>query len=355
MKTKMRLLLVLAAVAVRAAAPAWDPACDETRDGRYTFTKLGGSAAQPVTIGLCADAACSKTSAFATVREDTHSAPRPAGVARPYFVVERQGVKRTIGARHLALEGAYNFRDLGGLRTQDGKSIRWGQVFRSDSLDSLTAADYERLNVIGISLVCDLRTREERQTWPTTWKDASPMFLLSPVSEERNGSSRNNGLESALRSGNMSLEEGRQVFEQNYARMVLESAAKFGTVLRAIASSQAPSMFHCRGGRDRTGITAALLMQILGVPRQTILDDYVLSTVYLDQRPTPLVPAAASNSEADVRGAKLYAEVIQLQPRYIEAVFREISKKYGTFDRYRREALQLSDADAARLKTWLLQ
>jgi protein-tyrosine phosphatase len=149
------------------------------------------------------------------------------------------------------------------------------------------------------------------------------------------------------------LEQGRQAFEQFYTSIALDSAAKFGTVLRNIASSSGPALFHCQGGRDRTGITAAMLLEILGVPRQTILEDYVLSTVYLNERPT--APAAAPASEAEARAEKLYSEVIQLQPRYIAAVFQEIAAKHGSFDRYRRSALQLTDADVLRLKSRLLE
>jgi protein-tyrosine phosphatase len=208
------------------------------------------------------------------------------------------------------------------------------------------------LNAIGISLVCDLRTREERRTSPTEWKDGSPTFVLAPVSEDEKGNARSSNLLTTLQSGKVTLEEGRAIFETFYTETALASAAKFGTVLRAIANTDRPSMFHCQGGRDRTGMTAAFLLQILGVSRETILADYVLSTKYLNQRPAsaqqPLTPEQALISQR-------YAEVIELQPRYIEAIFTGINKKYGTFDRYRREALGLTDGDVRKLKTRLLQ
>ena len=344
-------LFAIAAIVFPAAAgDAWTPACDETRDGRYTFERLGGSRSRPVVISVCPDVQCVAQASLASVTADTYSAPTPRGIARPYFLVERQGEKRIIGARRLALEGAYNFRDLGGIRTVDGKSIRWGQVFRSDTLTRLTPADYARLNAIGISLVCDLRTREERKTDPTEWQQGSPVFVLAPVSENEKGASQNGTLTDALQSGKMSAEDGKKVFEQFYIRMVVDSAPKFGTVLRAIETWDRPSMFHCTGGRDRTGITAALLLNILGVPRETILADFVLSTQYLNERPTPAAPGAS-----DAQQAALYAEVVRLQPRYIEAVFNVIDQRYGSFDAYRRNALHLTDADVLALKARLLE
>jgi protein-tyrosine phosphatase len=345
-------LLALAAIVLQAATDTWTPACDETRDGRYTFERLGGSGGQPVIISLCPDVHCTSITRVASVTEDTYSAPMPAGLARPYFLVERQGEKRIVGARRLALQGAYNFRDLGGIETLDGKTIRWGQVFRSDTLTRLTSADYVRLNAIGIGLVCDLRTREERKTDPTEWQEGSPVFVLAPVSENDKGASQNSTLMNGLRSGNMSVEDGKKIFEQFYIRMVLDSAPKFGAVLRAIETADRPAMFHCTGGRDRTGITAAMLLDILGVPRETILSDFVLSTRYLNER-APATPAPAT--EAEAAQARLFAEVVRLQPRYIEAVFQAVDERYGSFDRYRREALHFSDADVATLKARLLQ
>lgn len=292
-----------ASVFLYAAGPvAWAPACDETRTGGYTFEKLEGSTAQPVKIYLCREVSCAGKTDFATVPADSYSAPAPPGVGRPYFMVERntngKREDRIIGARRLALEGAYNFRDLGGMRTADGKTVRWGQVFRSDTLTHLTAHDYERLNAIGISLVCDLRSREERKTDPTEWKDGSPVFVLAPVSEDSSGTSLDRTQMEKLRSGKLTLEEGQRIFEGFYVRMVFDSAAKFGSVLRAIETTDRPAMFHCTGGRDRTGITAALMLHILGVPNETIVADFVLSTKYLNENPTaPSIPGIQPGTE----------------------------------------------------------
>jgi len=339
--------LLVASIACHAAATgSWAPACDETRKGQYTFEKLGGSAQRPVRIYLCPEIKCASKSEFAAVPQDSYSAPMPAGLARPYFLVERhtesgRTENRVIGARRLALEGAYNFRDLGGMRTTNGKTVQWGQVFRSDTLTHLTSADYTRVNAMGISLVCDLRTRQERKTDPTEWQDGSPLFVLAPVSENDKGASQNGSLMDALRSGKTTVEEGRTLFEQFYNRMVFDSAPKFGAVLRAIETSDRPSLFHCTGGRDRTGITAALLLHILGIPKETIISDYVLSTRYLNEHLT--------------EQARLFTEVTELQPRYIEAVFKAIDQRYGSFDRYRREALHFTDADVAAVKIRLLE
>jgi protein-tyrosine phosphatase len=342
--------------APRRAAVAWSPACDETRTGKYTFDHLNGSSEHPVRIYLCSDVHCAHKSEFATVTQDAYAAPAPQGLPRPYFLVERQvegqaTEERVIGARRLALEGAYNFRDLGGIKTVDGKWIRWGQIFRSDGLSKLTPADYSRLNAIGISLVCDLRTRDERKTYPTEWHDGSPVFMLAPVSETSKGAP-DDDYDGTSPSPNRSIEDRKAAFERSYVQIAFDSAAKFGAVLRAIATSDGPSVFHCAAGRDRTGITAAMLLHILGVRDETIVSDYLLSTKYLEEAERPTPPPA---TEAEAREARAYSEVIRLQPRYIESVFKAIDQRYGSFDTYRRDALHFTDAEVAVLKARLLE
>jgi protein-tyrosine phosphatase len=356
MKRQLALtFLAFAAVSTVLAAQAWRPACDETRTGQYTFDGLNGSVPRPVHIYVCPDVHCASKSEFATVTKDSYSAPMPRDLARPYFLIERQEPghafeKRIIAARRLALEGAYNFRDLGGMETADGKWIRWGQVFRSDQLAKLTSADYKRLNAIGISLVCDLRSEVERKSDPDKWQNGSPVFLLASIGESDKQEENIHPL-AAFEDVSRSIEERKALFEQSYVDVTLNSAERFGAVIRTIASWDRPSVLHCAAGRDRTGMTAALLLRTLGVPHEAIVSDFLLSTRYLDEAPAEPTPA----SEAEARQLRELLEVLQLQPRYIEAMFKTIDERFGSFDKYRREAMHVSDTDVARLKARLLE
>ncbi len=328
------------------ATATWDPQCDESRNGTYQFQSLGGSREVPVQIFECASPSCAQPSLIAKVEAHTFSLPKPHDVDRPYFLVTRAGVRRMIAARRLVLEGAYNFLDLGGIEKSDVKRTRWGQIFRSDALEHLTIPDYKRLNGLGILLVCDLRTREERKSAPTEWAEASPVFVLAAVSETAQGSSRNDELMDALRSGKLSVDAARDVFEGFYVKTILDSATTFGVVLRALETAGSPAMFHCTGGRDRTGMNTALLLTILGVPQERIEQDFVLSTQYLNERP---------GSQPQTDAQRYQAQVIELQPRYLRAIFGAINQKYGSFDTYRRDALGLSDADVEKVKGRLLE
>jgi protein-tyrosine phosphatase len=353
-------MALVSAFALPAAASTWQPSCDETRAGQYVFANLGGSPSRPVLISLCADIRCADKRALASIREDTYRIPIPNGVARPYFLIQRHERNNAvtgvlISARRLVLQGAFNFRDLGGYVTKDGRRTRWGRVFRSDQLSELTAADYNRLNAIGISLVCDLRERDERKSAPENWIAGSPVVVLAPVSEDAKGNGAEGGSQLAKDLGNalsrheLPIETRKAAFEKAYEEIALDSADKYGAAIRAIETWQGPSVFHCVGGRDRTGIMAALLLRILGVPQGTIMDDWLLSTKYLGERDKESASKSLSEDE------QVSAEVYRLQPRYLNSVFSAIDDRYGDFGRYRRDALKITDADVQRLKARLLE
>lgn len=342
--------------------PAWQPVADEVRSGlqhyHYRFDDLGGSPSRPVLIAVCPDPECSSSSALATVRADSFSSPTPTGLARPYFLVTRGGDRRLIGARRLALEGAFNFRDLGGLQMDDGRRFRWGWVYRSDDLNGLTTADFTRLNGMGISLVCDLRWQGQRQSAPTNWQGADPVFMLAPVGEHFKDGVAVPVAEllapyyDTLRT----IDDRKAIFRQSYAYTILNSAANIGAVIRAIASWDRPSVFHCSSGRDRTGITTAILLRILGAPRSTIVSDFLVSDRYVSEgdslTATPATSATPSVSEARVQ--REFDEAVALDRRLIDTIFVTIDQHYGGFDAYRRNAMHVSDGDVANLKRRLL-
>lgn len=351
MRLAPALLLLLISITARPAAQSapWRPTLDETRTGTLRFEALGATPAAPVRVARCRDARCSAADPVASVTEATFVLPAPAGPERPFFALERGAERKVLSARRLALEGAVNFRDLGGLTTASGRTVRWGRVFRSDVLSKLTPADYARLNGLGIDLVCDLRGRDERQADPTVWANGSPTMLVAALTEDALGKSGDSVL-TPLATGTMTVAQGQRLFEDFYARIAIDSAAKVGHVMRAIATSERPLLFHCTGGRDRTGLIAALTLDLLGVPREAIIDDYVSSNRFLAER-GPLTPMAGLTPER----AQVMAQVLELQPRYLQAAFRRIEREHGSMAAYRRHALGLSDADVARMHAALLQ
>jgi protein-tyrosine phosphatase len=184
--------------------------------------------------------------------------------------------------RRLALEGPVNFRDLGGYVTNDGRRVRWGRVYRSDSLESLTPADLDRLDELGVRLVCDLRRDEERARAPSRIHGhpqarTHHLPIGGLAAETKTMATR-------MMRGEIS-EVGVQTMADVYLTILDLHADSFGSVVaHAADSANLPMIVHCTAGKDRTGVACALLLAALGVRESAILEDYELSTRYHSER-----------------------------------------------------------------------
>jgi protein-tyrosine phosphatase len=171
--------------------------------------------------------------------------------------------------RTVPLEGASNFRDLGGYPTVDGRRVLRGRVYRADGLGMLTPTDLDVIDAVGIRTVIDLRTSreiDERGRFPVdvesvqwhhlsvvdqTWDHAGEMAADRPV---------------------------ENVLADAYADMLAEGAPRFAVAFRLLAETGAlPAVFHCAAGKDRTGLLAALLLGSLGVDHDEIAADFALT------------------------------------------------------------------------------
>jgi protein-tyrosine phosphatase len=121
-----------------------------------------------------------------------------------------------------------------------------------------------------------------------------------------------------------------------------QSRAAYALLLREVADEGAADLYHCTAGKDRTGWASAVLLTILGVPRETVMADYLASNAYL----------AGSSRERVLTGAGVDASKLMLSVNasWLEAAFAEVDEKYGSFDAYVRQGLGLTDADVAALK-----
>jgi protein-tyrosine phosphatase len=181
-------------------------------------------------------------------------------------------------ARRIELEGALNFRDLGGYPTHDGQVVAWGRLFRSDGLHQLTAADLDVIHGLGIKVVCDLRNTNEVSVDVSRFPaDERVRRLHLPIGGDAANAP---SIIDLIRAGEIAA-FGVDAVIDVYGMMIEHGAASFGTVVRQAADAdQLPLLFHCTAGKDRTGVTAMLLLSVLGVADDDILDDYALTTDY---------------------------------------------------------------------------
>jgi protein-tyrosine phosphatase len=167
--------------------------------------------------------------------------------------------------RRLPFVGVNNFRDIGGYRTESGAVTLWGRVFRSDSPHNFTAADLEVFDALDIRVIFDLRRQAEREADPGPRPCVHRAVPSGPVSATDENTLRDRS-------------DGERWLLEDYYRMLEVAGPVFGDLFSQFADCDGPVMFHCMGGKDRTGMTAALLLSCLGVDRETVLDDYELTS-----------------------------------------------------------------------------
>ena len=261
--------------------------------------------------------------------------------------------------RHIALEGQPNFRDLGGYETTDGRTVRWGQVYRSGELPRLSDNDVAKLEELEIHTVVSFLTEKEIEArGPDRLPDgtlevALPMEagnlgdLLAVVVEARN-------------TGDFS-EVPADINPDIHRRLMGEARDYYATMLREIADpTSRPLVFHCSHGIHRTGTAAAILLSALGVPWETVREDYLLSNTYrqeeIEHRLTQLRDLHAENTGVtpeEVDTTNMDAFYI-LQGAYIDAALEQAVEDYGSMEAYIRDGLGVTDEEVEELRSQLL-
>lgn len=245
----------------------------------------------------------------------------------------------------IAFEGAINFRDFGGAPTCDGRRVARGRLYRSDALWQFTDADLERFGALGIRTVCDFRADHERERWPNRLPAVSPPRNLglgfTPQGTQQAWD--------AVNRGELLGEGVRNYMREHYRALATVHAEFYAGMFRAMLEPDAlPFLVHCASGKDRTGFAAAIILLSLGVSREAVIADYVISDRAQNRRELWHL----FHREVD-QGA--YDAVGSASPEYLSAALEAVDSGWGGEDAYLREALGLSDADRARLVSLLVE
>ncbi|MEL7042235.1 MAG: tyrosine-protein phosphatase [Pseudomonadota bacterium] len=282
---------------------------------------------------------------------------------RRYFqIAPEKGAPVIVATRLLPLEGGRNFRDLGGYETEDGRTVKWGHVFRSGRMSGLTENDYDYLGDLGITTICDFRDSDERVEDPTVWAAGDINYQVFTDAPEREP--RENPMFAALLDPDATPEDVKNSMAEGYWEIALGEAEGYTKMFEDLAAGRIPLAFNCSAGKDRAGTAAALILTALGVPRETIVYDYALSDDYVDYMAEFMGPeaqaAVAENPESP------YAFLFQLPPEkvaplmashpvYIESTFAELDERYGSTLAFIQTELSVSDADLDRIRERLLR
>ncbi len=193
-------------------------------------------------------------------------------VGRPYVHLFDPGRGFTVAAERLVfMDGVRNFRDIGGYPTADGGHTRWGQVFRSARLDETSDADLERIRMLGVTKVFDLRTQSEVDNNPNRLPDHVELVHM-PMSSQV---AMPKGLFERILDGDITSYT-KVDMAHGYLRMLESFTDYLSAMVQAVANGE-KILFHCAAGKDRTGITAMTMLALAGVADSYVLDDYEMS------------------------------------------------------------------------------
>ncbi|MBV9531315.1 MAG: tyrosine-protein phosphatase, partial [Bradyrhizobium sp.] len=239
---------------------------------------------------------------------------------------------------HLNLQGANNFRDLGGYRVRDGGYVRWRVIFRSNHLSGLTAADIEIVRTLGVRSAFDFRGLKERASAACGLQEITVHSLpIEPTVVAM--------LRTRHAVGSLSVSDAQEIMRESYRNYVRHNTQSFRSLFAHLLEDRAPLVIHCTAGKDRTGFACALVLRALGVPDEVIVEDYLLTNRFY-RRDT----SSASDLPDDVRQA-----IGSVEASFLAAGFDAIRADYGELETYFREGLCLGKRECANLKARYLQ
>jgi protein-tyrosine phosphatase len=245
--------------------------------------------------------------------------------------------------RVLPLQGGQNFRDLGGYRTRTGRTVRWGVLYRSGSMHFLTPADFDYLATRGIRTVCDFRTTDERSTEPVVWPAGkAPRVLADDYAMDTSAI--------APKPGRVpTAADAKATMTATYPALLTQFNGQYRRMFGELLAGRVPLAFNCTAGKDRTGVAAALILTALDVPRETVIQDYLLTNKYFDPR-----KVVHSDDQASQAWRKLPTDVLQAYMAadrdYIEAVFAVMDRHRGGVNGYLQDELGLGPVQLAKLR-----
>lgn len=279
--------------------------------------------------------------------------------------------------RLINIDGVINFRDLGGYQGAGRKTVVWGRIFRSAQLNELSDDGVSKAADLGIGTVVDLRFDDETERYPTVRQAFPRAEFISWQSElvardDQPASSMKRSWRESLDSGDAA--QVREAMRVNYPVKLYSHQDVYRQMLLRLINEEAPLLFHCAAGKDRTGVAAALILSLLGVSYEDIVQDYLISQGQVAHLLQNWVAGGAANAKQQTsnsangsshdsqdfqhRLSQYPREVVQpvfdADLTYIETLLDYVDRTYAGFENYATKVLRLDSAQLDGLRANLL-
>jgi protein-tyrosine phosphatase len=244
--------------------------------------------------------------------------------------------------RVVHLKGTSNTRDIGGYETSDGRTLRWRQIIRSDNLSRLTTKDFQKLEEMGLKTVIDLRTEREHEQGPTKWQgDNPPNFYHYPIGRADNDWF--NAQRKMLKSNRFTERQSMEHMVNGYRMIADEGLPSYQELMTLVLDeSNWPVLIHCNAGKDRAGIAAMLILEALGVDRETIMEDFLLTNQVSRTEEKAGILSKKRKNYGNRPGSGMgggrgpspnaWFPIVGVAPEMLEAFYSEADEQYGSID-----------------------
>ncbi len=267
--------------------------------------------------------------------------------------------------RLLNIDGVINFRDIGGYQGLDGAQVVYGKAYRSAQLDRISAKGVSEMSALGIKTVVDLRFSDESERYPTVVQAFPEAEFISWQSELTEGNADSakrikRGWRDSLDSGDPT--QVREAMRINYPAKLYSHKGVYRTMLQRLIVDDAPLVFHCAAGKDRTGVAAALILGLLGVSNGDIVEDYLVSQSQVAHLFESWVTGGATDyqhyDDFQQRMRQYPRELVQpvfdADANYIKTLLTYVDKTYQGFEQYAMQVLDLGQSELNELRARLL-
>lgn len=262
-----------------------------------------------------------------------------------FRVCDQHGTEVLAAERRLGMQGTPNFRDFGGYPTTDGRCVKWGFLFRSGQISSLTSQDVELLASLELDLIFDFRRREEQETEPSVLPSCNPPLITSlPIIPGSNSR--------FFEQAEMHSRDPRSMFEfmleinRDFAEAQIPVYARmFRTILEV---EDARFLVHCAAGKDRTGFAAAMILLALGVSRDVVMRDYMLTARFF--HPDVEIERLRQKYEMQNLAPEVIYPMLEVHEDYLARALQSIEQSHGSVGSYLRDALGVGPAEIAELR-----
>lgn len=271
---------------------------------------------------------------------------------RPYFLLSAEnGARLRIAERVIKMDALVNFRDLGGYLTTDGRRTKWGKLLRSAAHDAISDRDVRYLKNIGLKTVVDYRSTDEEKVHPDREIEGVAYQHTRPLEDPGATNILNTKIKMETEADAIAALSGanRTLAKSKHANGVYRNLVK-----TALDTAQVPMVQHCTAGKDRVGVGSATLLLALGVPKETIIADYLLSN---DNQVSvnKLQDALPSGAQLSDEKKRVFQALAQVRTEYLEAFFDEIDQLFGSVHGYLTTGLGLTDDELAKMKELYLE